>query len=130
MKNKYTLDTSFISALLKVDDHFSLEASKMFLEVGDDAIFYLPTPVILELIILSNRRIHQLKQNIKEFIHELDPIIVDINENFIDGFLTYTQENEVTLKPIDASVFFTCFQYKTQLLSFDERLIKVYKSKL
>ena len=125
--NKYVLDTSYISSLLNRRDTKHEGAKKIAETKLREKNIILPATVILELSLLQTQQSTKTSRLELTKIHKVAREYVYVNQNFLDAFEEFVSKTKLKLKTIDYTVLFCAYSKKATLITFDEKLNKVYK---
>lgn len=117
---KYFLDTNFICSLLNVNDSNNIKAEEIFLKLPQNRKLISSELVLLE---LSGQKILPYSQ-VVAFLESQNVKFVPINRKNINEINRIYLQNNINLKPIDLSVFYFSVKYKTEILTFDQKLLK------
>lgn len=125
MKNKYVLDTSFISSLYKSSDVNHIKAIEIFKEIEIESEIIIPINVLLELISF-NKRYELSHEDLMLYGYTLASSIEVNDEKYIFEINKFQRQYDINLKAMDMSILFCAWKYNSQLLTFDNKLLKVF----
>lgn len=123
--NTYVLDTNFISSFLKVDDVNHNRALELFAEHLQDTSPIIPFIVKAELY--YQREGSPDIKTISKFLATLDHQILYIDKRLDKEFKQFITHKGFKLKAPDALILFTAIYTKSELLTFDKRLMRAFK---
>lgn len=127
MKNKYILDSSFISSFIVIDDVNHKKAVRIYDELPSEVSFYLPATVSLEIYLGFTRLGMNMFDKISSFLNDINSNVIYIDRQFMSGYVDFIQSRKITLTAIDASILYCSYIKKADLLTFDKKLIDNYK---
>ena len=127
MKNKFILDTSFISSLLKVDDDNHLKSIEKFKELPEDAELVIPITVVTELFVSKDKYVRL--ESIELFIKENYCSIFYFDEEYYKSIFEEYRKFSIHLKAIDFTILYVCRYLNADILTFDIKLKKEAEKK-
>lgn len=125
MENKYTLDTSFLSSLINPEDSNHLKAKAIY-EVIQVETLYISSASFAELYFLSTKDFSI--EYIEEFIENLLLEIIYFDENLLKFYKSYFKKISKNLSPIDSIIYVSSIYAKSDLITFDKKLLKQFKN--
>lgn len=127
MKNKYVLDTSFLSSFLNTSDVNHKQSLRLFMQLPEDFTLLIPVIVRLEMAVYKEKRDFYQQVSFKKLFSKLPTEKLEINDKFIEGFEKFVATTRFPLKATDYSVLFSCVTTNSELLTFDKKLSKYFK---
>jgi predicted nucleic acid-binding protein len=125
MKNKFVLDTSFVSSLLNIADVNHAKAKAMYAKISlsDSIIINIITKIELSRTKIEGADLQITEDFLSFSIDEVD--FVDLS--FSINLFNYLNKIQVNLKTVDLCIFITAIQNNAKLLTFDLKLDKEFK---
>ena len=118
----YVLDTSFISALIDIDDLHFEEAMRSFSLIDESSVLVVPAIVLAELVMSKNRKPILKYSDIFYILGELSVDIFYPIEHHFQAFHDFIEEHEIKGKSSDILVLFEAFRRRCRLITFDQQL--------
>jgi predicted nucleic acid-binding protein len=121
----YLLDTSFLSAFLNNKDSNYFAANEIATEFGS-AIITVPTVVFAELTSFSRNK------EFRDFSVKTSLKMADetpsLNESNLKRYIEFTKNLSHSFTAIDSVILFLAKENKSELVTFDKKLQKLYQS--
>jgi len=123
--NKYVVDTSFISSLVFRNDVNFKKANVIYKNIYDNAIFIVPSCVILEFLIGVKKFFPRKVDFMYKYVNKLAEEIIYIDKKFLDSYSSFIKkEKHLGLSTMDMSILVSARNQKAKILTFDIKLEK------
>lgn len=126
MQLNIVVDTCFFSSLMIVDDVNHKKAVKIYTGLSPEARLIAPRTVQIEILHLA-AKLKQIR-GIDKLLKMLNVRWIDIDESYMEDYQEYVKNDIPKLKPMDSTVLFAGIKYGVEVLTFDGKLKRVFKS--
>lgn len=123
--NNYLIDTSVLSSLINENDVNHEQAIKLIDDVsGTDQSFFINIVIYIELKTLFKKL--GIYSYVRDFLDDNGIEFLETNYDTLEEYEDYTKNLNNSLKPNDSLILFTAYNKNMELLTFDEKLKRVY----
>lgn len=122
---KYLLDTSFVCAFFNDKDVNNAKA-RIIAKGFKSSDFFVPDVVIAEIASFSKNPV--LRDSILNNAFDMANIVYSFNEKNISNYVNFAENLKYSFTAIDSIILFLAKESGSELITFDKKLLKQYKS--
>lgn len=124
MKNRFILDTSFLSAILFESDYHHESAKSILNEIKTEDEMVVPISVLLELEVILSKQKLKKQDKVDFIINGIVDNVIYLDEDFYNIYKRFLRANPFNLKTLDLSIAVSCYLSNGKVLTFDKKLEK------